>query len=86
MFIFHFWALDTLLCGHFLIFYLFWKAYEIINQLMYFLLCWQQYIVCKPTMRQQMVYTHGLNILSLKPAKDIRPITIRDLTTAHLAI
>ena len=31
----HFWALDSLLCGHFLIFYLFWKAYEISNRLVY---------------------------------------------------
>ena len=39
-FLIYFWALDSLLCGPFLIFYLFWKAYEISYRLMYFLLCW----------------------------------------------
>ena len=38
MLIFHFWALDSLLCGPVLIFYLLWKTYEISYQLMFFFL------------------------------------------------
>jgi len=43
MYIFNFWDLDSL-CVPSLIFYLFWKAYEISNELMQFLLHWKQYI------------------------------------------